>query len=210
MKKNLVEFVGTFFLVLTVGSTVVAPDDAGSLAPLAIAAVLTAMVYAGSPVSGAHYNPAVTMALLLRGRCKPSEAPGYVVAQCAGAAMIVAFLKGNPTVTPMQIEASRALVAEFLFTFALCFVVLNMGTSRGTGGNSFYGLAIGFIVLAGIYSVGAVSGAAFNPAVVLGGTFMGLFSASNIWVYLVANFAAAAAAAAFFRLAAPDGPESAG
>lgn len=213
MKKNLVEFVGTFFLVLTIGSTVVAPDDAGSLAPLAIAAVLTAMVYAGSHVSGAHYNPAVTVALYLRGKCKPSEVPGYVVAQCAGAAaaaMVVTFLKGDPVVTPMQIEASRALVAEFLFTFALCSVVLNMGTSQGTGGNSFYGLAIGSIVLAGVYSVRAVSGAAFNPAVVLGATFMGLFLTSNIWVYLVANFAAAVAAAAFFRLVAPNGPEPVG
>ncbi len=92
---------------------------------------------------------------------------------------------------------------------ALCFVVLNVATSRSTSGNSFYGLAIGFTVLAGAYSVGAVSGGAFNP-VALGATLMGLFSAANIWVYLVANFAAAIAAVVFFKLVAPDGPEPAG
>ena len=142
MKKYLVEFVGTFFLVLTIGSVVMAPNDVGALAPLAIGGVLMAMVFAGGHVSGAHYNPAVTLAVFLRGKCAASEVPGYVVAQCAGAAaaaMIVAFLKGNPAVTPMQIEATRALVAEFLFTFALCTVVLNVATSQGTSGNSFYG-----------------------------------------------------------------------
>lgn len=213
MKKYLVEFVGTFFLVLTIGSVVMAPNDAGALAPLAIGGVLMAMVFAGDHVSGAHYNPAVTLAVFLRGKCAASDLPGYVVAQCAGAAaaaMIVGFLKGNPAVTPMQIDAARAFVAEFLFTFALCSVVLNVATSRGTSGNSFYGLAIGFTVMAGAYSVGAVSGGAFNPAVALGATLMGLFSAANIWVYLVANFAAAVAAAVFFKLVAPEGPEPAG
>jgi aquaporin Z len=210
MKKYLVELFGTFFLVLTIGSTVMAPNDAGAMAPLAIGAVLMALVFAGGHVSGAHYNPAVTLAVFLRGKCAGAEVPGYIVAQCAGAAaaaIVVAFLKGNPTVTPMQIDVTRALVAEFLFTFALCSVVLNVATSKGTGGNSFYGLAIGFTVLAGAYSVGAVSGGAFNPAVALGATIMGLFNAANIWVYLLASVAAAGAAAAFFKLVAPDGSD---
>jgi len=213
MKKYSVEFVGTFFLVLTIGSAVMAPNDAGALAPLAIGGVLMAMVFAGGHVSGAHYNPAVTLAIFLRGKCAASDLPGYIVAQCAGAAaaaMIVGVLKGHPSVTPMEIDVSRALLAEFLFTFALCTVVLNVATSKGTSGNSFYGVAIGFTVMAGAFSVGAVSGGAFNPAVALGATLMGLFDATNIWVYLVANFAAAAAAAAFFKLVAPDGPEPAG
>jgi len=210
MKKYLVELFGTFFLVLTIGSVVMAPNDAGAMAPLAIGAVLMAIVFAGGHVSGAHYNPAVTLAVFLRGKCAASDVPGYILAQCAGAAaaaMVVVFLKGNPTVTPMQIDVTRALVAEFLFTFALCSVVLNVATSKGTSGNSFYGLAIGFTVLAGAYSVGAVSGGAFNPAVALGATLMGLFNAANIWVYLVANFAAAGAAAAFFKLVASEGPD---
>ena len=211
MKKYLMELVGTFFLVLTIGSVVIAPNDAGALAPLAIGAVLMAMVFAGGHVSGAHYNPAVTAAVFLRGKCAGSDVPFYIVAQCAGAAAAAAavtFLKGNPAVSPMQIDVGRALVAEFLYTFALCSVVLNVATSRGTSGNSFYGLAIGFTVLAGAYSVGAVSGAAFNPAVALGATLMGLFSVANIWVYLVATFAAAAAAAAFFKLVTDPEPAS--
>jgi aquaporin Z len=213
VKKYLVELFGTFFLVLTIGSTVVAPNDAGAMAPLAIGAVLIGVVFAGGHVSGAHYNPAVTLAVFLRGKCAASDVPGYIVAQCAGAvaaAMIVTFLKGNPAVTPMQIDVARALVAEFLFTFALCFVILNVAMSKGTSGNSFYGLAIGATVMAGAYSVGAVSGGAFNPAVALAATLMGVFNPANIWVYLVANFAAAAAAAAFFRLVAPDDPDRAG
>ena len=208
MKRYLVEFVGTFFLVLTIGCVVMAPNGAGALAPLAIGAALMVMVFTGGHVSGAHYNPAVTVAVFLRGKCAASDVPGYLVAQCAGAAaaaMIAAFLKGNPEVSPMQIDVTRALVAEFLYTFALCSTVLNVATARATSGNSFYGLAIGFTVMAGAYSVGAVSGGAFNPAVALGATLMGLFSAANIWVYLVANFAAAAAAAAFFKLVDPDG-----
>ena len=208
MKRYLVEFVGTFFLVLTIGCVVMAPNGAGALAPLAIGAALMVMVFTGGHVSGAHYNPAVTVAVFLRGKCAASDVPGYLVAQFAGAAaaaMIAAFLKGNPAVSPMQIDPTRALVAEFLYTFALCSTVLNVATARATSGNSFYGLAIGFTVMAGAYSVGAVSGGAFNPAVALGATLMGLFSAANIWVYLVANFAAAAAAAAFFKLVDPDG-----
>jgi aquaporin Z len=211
MKKYLVEFVGTFFLMLTIGSVVLAPNDAGAMAPLAIGAALMALVFAGGHVSGAHYNPAVTVAVFLRGKCGAGDVPGYIVAQCAGAAvaaLAVAFLKGGPAVSPIQIDLTRALVAEFLYTFALCSVVLNVATSRGTSGNSFYGLAIGFTVLAGAYSVGAVSGGAFNPAVALGAMLLGLFSAANIWVYLIANFAAAAAAAAFFKLIDADSAPS--
>ncbi|MGH9256541.1 MAG: aquaporin [Vicinamibacterales bacterium] len=202
MRKYLMEFVGTFFLMMTIGSTVVPPNDAGPMAPLAIGAMLMAMVFAGGHVSGAHYNPAVTLAVFLRGKAAASDIAGYIVAQCAGAAaaaLAVAVLKGNPAVTPLAVNPTHALLGEFFYTFALCTVVLNVATSRGTSGNSFYGLAIGFTVLAGAYAMGAVSGAAFNPAVALGATLLGLFAVSNVWIYLVANFAAAAAAAACFK-----------
>jgi aquaporin Z len=207
MRKYLVEFFGTFFLVFTIGTVVLAPNDAGTLAPLAVGAALMALVFAGAHVSGAHYNPAVTLAVYLRGKCGARDVPGYLVAQCAGAAaaaFAVMFLKGTAATGPMEIDVPRALVAEFLYTFALCSVVLNVATCKGTSGNSFYGLAIGCIVLAGAYSVGAISGAAFNPAVVLGATLMGMFSVANVWVYLVANFAAAAAAAAFVTVVDAD------
>jgi aquaporin Z len=209
MKKYLVEFIGTFFLVGTIGNVVLAPNDAGAMAPLAIGAILMVMVFMGGHVSGAHYNPAVTLGVYLRGKCSASDVPGYMVAQVAGAiaaAGVVMFLKGGASpLAPMQINVVHALVAEFIYTFALVSVVLNVATCRGTSGNSFYGLAIGFTVLAGAYSVGAVSGGAFNPAVAIGATILGLFAPANIWVYLVANFAAAAAAAAVFKFIDPEG-----
>ncbi len=95
----------------------------------------------------------------------------------------------------------KALLAEFLFTFALCYVVLNTATAKETEGNSYFGLAIGITVLAGAYAVGAVSGGAFNPAVALGISIMKLSQWANIWIYLVAGAAAAAAAALVFNVA---------
>lgn len=205
MAKYLVEFIGTFFLVLTIGCCILAPGDAGNLAPLAIGSVLMVMIFAGGHVSGAHYNPAVTLAVFLRGKCPASDVIPYMVAQVVGAAVaagIVLFLKDvpdQPAVEAMKPDILRALAAEFLFTFALCYVVLNVATAKGTSGNSFYGLAIGFTVLAGAFSVGAISGGAFNPAVAVGLTILGKSAVANIWIYLVANFAAAAAAAYWFQ-----------
>jgi aquaporin Z len=206
MNKYLVEFIGTFFLVLTIGSVVIEPG-AGQLAPLAIGSALMVMVFAGGHVSGGHYNPAVTLAVFLRGKCPAADVLPYMVAQAlagAAAAGIVLFLKQGPTVTPMEPDAARALLAELLFTFALCYVVLNVATAKGTSGNSFYGLAIGFTVLAGAYSVGAISGGAFNPAVAVGITVMGLSKLANIWIYLAANFAAAVLAALAFNFINPQ------
>lgn len=203
MKKYLVEFVGTFFLVLTIGMTVISPD-LGALAPLAIGSALMIMVYAGGHVSGGHYNPAVTVAVWLRGRCPASDVTGYIGAQVAGgalAAMTALALKGDPTITPANPDILRALVAEFLGTFALCYVVLNVATAKGTAGNSNYGIAIGFTVMTMAFAFGGISGGAFNPAVAVGITFMHLAKASNIWIYLVGNFAAAAVAASVFKFA---------
>ncbi|MBX3441741.1 MAG: aquaporin [Planctomyces sp.] len=200
--KYLVELIGTFFLVLTIGCTVINPDGAGPMAPLAIGAALMVMVYAGGHVSGAHYNPAVTLAVFLRGKCPAKDVPLYMIAQVVGAvaaAFTVLFLKVNPPLEPATPDAARALVAEFLFTFALAYVVLNVATAKGTSGNSFYGLAIGFTVLAGAYAVGPISGGAFNPAVAVGITAMGIAKVADIWIYLAADFAGAAAAAFAFR-----------
>src|SRR5262245_65403367 len=95
------------------------------------------------------------------------------------------------------------MVAEFLFTFALAWVILNVATAKGTSGNSFYGLAIGFTVLTGAFAVGDISGGVFNPAVAVGISVLGLSSWSNIWLYFVADLAAGAAAAAMFKLCNP-------
>src|SRR3954469_24144166 len=173
-RKLVVEFIGTFFLVFTVG---MASANAGNLAPLAIGSVLMVMVFAGGHVSGAHYNPAVSTAILIRGF------DFGTAAKVAG--------------------AGKMLIVEFLFTFALAYVVLNVATASGTEGNSFYGLAIGFTVTAGAYAVGAVSGAAFNPAVAVGAMVMGLLSWGDIWIYLLANLLGGAAAGAVFLYTQP-------
>ncbi|MGB2692449.1 MAG: aquaporin [Thermodesulfobacteriota bacterium] len=206
MSKYAVELIGTFFLVLTIGLVVIEPG-AGAFAPLAIGSVLMVMIYAGGHISGAHYNPAVTLAVWMRGRCAGTDVPGYMISQFAGgiiAAFAVFLIKGNVPVEVGVIATVPSLLAEFLFTFALCYVVLNVATSKRTDGNSFYGLAIGFTVLVGAYAVGSVSGGAFNPAVAVGIITMGLMDISSIWIFLVANFLGGIAAAVAFNALNPD------
>jgi len=206
MKKYLTELIGTFFLVFTVGMCVIKPDI-GGFAPLAIGSALMVMVYAGGHVSGGHYNPAVTLAVWLRGRCPAADVPGYMLAQVAGAlaaACAALYLKGNPTVTPQILSTMPALLAEFVGTFALAYVVLNVATAKSTAGNSNYGLAIGFTVATMAFAVGGISGGAFNPAVAVGITQMGLEKGANIWIFLAADFAAGALAAATFRFVNPE------
>ena len=188
--KYIYEFIGTFFLVFTVGMTVMNPNSAGLLAPLAIGSVLAVMIFAGGHVSGGHYNPAVSLAVFLRGKLSAQNLWIYWFVQLAAgiiAGYLTLYYKGFPSQAPIELDALKALIAEFLFTFALCYVVLNVALAKATKGNSFYGWAIGFTVLAGAYAVGSISGAAFNPAVALGVTVMGLSGWSNLWIFFLAN-----------------------
>jgi aquaporin Z len=207
MKKYLTEFIGTFFLVFTVGMTVIAPG-AGILAPIAIGSALMIMIYAGGHISGGHYNPAVTLAVWLRGKCPAIDVVPYWFSQIAGAliaSVITLKLKGDFVATPMDLMyVHHALIAEFVGTFALAYVVLNVATSKGTTGNSFYGLAIGFTVMVMAFAVGPISGGAFNPAVATGITIMHLAHASNIWIYIIGDLAGGAAAAVVFKYINPD------
>ena len=206
MKKYLVEFIGTFFLVFTIGSSVIAPG-AGALAPLAIGAALMVMIYAGGHVSGGHFNPAVTLAVWMRGKCPAPDVAPYWIAQLLGAALAawaMHFFKLPGAATVFAIGWKGALLAEFLFTFALAWVVLNTATAKATAGNPFYGLAIGMTVMAGAFAVGGVSGGAFNPAVAVGVTLMGLQTWSNLWIFLVGNFGGAAVAALTYKLVNGD------
>ncbi len=201
MNKYIVEFLGTFFLVFIFGMSVIEPG-LGAYAPLAIGSLLIVMIYAGEKRSGAHYNPAVTISLWLRGRFNKSIVPYYIGSQIiAGliAAFIVGFLKDQSPVTTINSSLLPIFLAELVFTFALCFVVLYVATSRKTEGNSYYGVAIGLTVIIGAYVVGSVSWGAFNPAVALGITVMGLSAAVKIWVYFVANLTGGIIAALIFR-----------
>jgi aquaporin Z len=201
VKRYLAEFIGTFFLVLTIGCTVLG-HGAGPLAPLAIGSALMVMIFSGGHISGGHFNPAVTLGVWLRGKCEGRDVAPYMLFQLIGAvlaALAVKFLKGEDRVAPLHPATVPALLGEFLFTFALVYVVLNVATAKGTSGNSFYGLAIGFTVLVGAFSVGDISGGAFNPAVAVGISVMGLSPWPNIWIYLVAESVAAAVAAGAFK-----------
>jgi len=205
MHKALVELIGTLFLVLVIGLTVIAPG-AGAMAPLAIGAILMVMVYAGGPISGGHYNPAVTLAVWLRGKCEAKDVPAYMGAQVLGAvlaALLVGVCARGRDVSALVPQVLLAFLVELLFTFALAFVVLNVATSKRSAGNSYFGLAIGFTVLAGAYAGGPISGGAFNPAVAIGITLMGLSAVGNLWIFLVANLAGGMLAALAFRLASP-------
>jgi aquaporin Z len=201
MNKYVTELIGTFFLVLTIGCTVIGAG-AGALAPLAIGSALMVMIFAGGHISGGHYNPAVTLGVWIRGKCDTKDALPYMIFQIVGAALaaeVVKFLKAGATVTPLKVAVGPSLVAEFLFTFALVYVVLNVATAKGTSGNSFYGLAIGMTVMTGAFAVGGISGGAFNPAVAVGISVMGISPWSNIWIYLLAELVGGAAAAITFK-----------
>jgi len=209
MKKYLVEFIGTFFLIFTIGCTVIAPG-AGAMAPLAIGASLMVMIFAGGHVSGGHFNPAVSLAARIRGKLSHADLIPYWLSQFAAAAVaawVVHFIKlpgSASAASAFPIGWKAALLVEFLFTFALAWVVLNTATAKGTAGNSFYGLAIGMTVMTGAYAVGGISGGAFNPAVAVGATIMGLNTWANLWVFLVGNFAGGAAAALTYKLVNGD------
>jgi len=201
MNKYLMELIGTFFLVLTVGLTVIAAPS-GVIAPLAIGSALMIMVFAGGHISGGHYNPAVSLGVWMRGNLATKDLAPYWISQLVGgllAAGAVAFLRAGVPVSALAPAVLPTLIAEFLFTFALVFVVLSTATAKANAGNSFFGLAIGFTVMVGAFAVGDISGAAFNPAVVLGISVLGLLSWTSIWMYLVSELLAGVAAAAAFQ-----------
>ena len=210
MKNLLTEFLGTFFLVLTIGLSVIGGSP---MAPFTIGAALMVMVYMGGHVSGAHYNPAVSLALAMRGAMEWSQLVPYWIAQILGslvAAFTVRFILGEtfaPAPAPTA-SVGAALLVEILFTFALALVVLNVATAKKVQSNSFYGLAIGFTVMVGAFAGGPVSGGAFNPAVGIGPTIVhamsGIGGYGSLWLYLVGPFLGAAIAAAAFKVQETD------
>ncbi|MCA9715440.1 MAG: aquaporin [Myxococcales bacterium] len=213
MHKYLVEFLGTFFLVLTIGVAGVL-GTAGAAAPLAIGAALMIMIYAGAVLSGAHYNPAVTLAIRLRGRVSAGDVAPYIGAQLLAAVLAAALIKGvfAPAVPAVPLKAftfpspSAAALSEFLFSFALVHVILHVGTSKRLEGNEFYGLAIALTVVAGSFTVGSLSLASFNPAVSMALLVLGVLPAGEAWAHFVPQLLAAVLAALTFAVLNPDDP----
>ncbi len=206
MKKLVTEFVGTFFLVFTIGMVVISGTPNGALA---IGAVLIGMVYLGGHVSGAHYNPAVSLAILVRGKMSLPGFVAYVLSQLLGsiaAASLVHVVTGKVFLVAPDPAAGivAPLAIEVLFTFALALVILNVAFSKSTAGNSYYGVAIGLTVFAGATVGGSISGGAFNPAVGTGpmivDALIGKGGFPDLWLYLVGPFSGSLLAAVVFGL----------
>jgi aquaporin Z len=206
MRAYITEFIGTFFLVLAVGLAG-GNQYAGALA---IGGMLMAMIFMGGHISGAHYNPAVTLAVFLRGKLAAKDFIPYWIAQIAAAilaAVLVRYVFLHPLVGEKPYPSANifpALLGEFLFTFALVLVILNVATAKGTSGNSFYGLAIGITIVGAAVAGGPISRGAFNPAVGAGLITMGV-PIQDLWLYIVGPLVGGAAAAAVFKVQNPDG-----
>jgi aquaporin Z len=186
MKKLFIELFGTYFLVLIIGLS--------SGNPIAVGFGLMVLVYCGAHISGAHYNPAVTLAMLVQKEISPLDSVKYFLSQTLGstlAALSICLMNTNMQVQPVLGDSIYPIFfSEIIFTFLLVFVILNVATHPNLKGNSFYGLAIGLTVMAGIFSVGPISGAVFNPAVSLGPSIIDIVTGNGIshyflWYYIV-------------------------
>src|SRR4029450_5767114 len=206
MRNLVTEFIGTFFLVFTVCPTVTGEVP---MAPLAIGCSLMVMVYMGGHISGGHYNPAVSLAVVLRGKMPGKDFIPYVVAQVLGAVVAaylssVIFGRTIPIAPSANASVMAALLVEILFTFALALVVLNTATHPALKGNSFYGLAIGFTIVVAAFAGGPISGGAFNPAVGIGPTIINAMAGggtwAHLWIYLIGPLAGGALAAMVYAM----------
>lgn len=201
MRRSVTELVGTFLLVFVVAMVVLSESP---MAPLAIGGAVAALVYAGYHVSGGHYNPAVTLAALVRGLMSGRDAASYCVAHLLGGALgaaTAAFLvpdSARPGLAFAGRALAAALVTEFVLTFALVWVVLHVATAPKNAGNSYYGLAIAAVVVAGVFAGAGTSGGVVNPAVAVALAVVGVLSWSSIWVFLLAQLTAAVVAARLF------------
>ena len=201
-QKLTTEFIGTFFLSLTI-CTAAVYGSAGDYAPFGIAATLMVMIYAGGHISGAHYNPAVTVSIYLRGACDKDEVLPYIASQviaAVSAAIVVENLLRPDELSPVAFElGTDAIVAELLFTFALAYVILNVATTESTSGNGYYGAAIALVVLAGAITVGSISLASFNPAVTSALIVSGKLTLADSWMHFVPQFVGAVMATYVYK-----------
>ena len=211
MRKYVTEFVGTFFLVLSIGLSVI---GGAALAPIAIGGTLMIMVFMGGHISGAHYNPAVSLAILIRGKMTTNDFVAYVVTQIV-AAFVAAWVAmtitgGSFAPTPSATAGTMAAVSvEVLYTFALALVVLNVAATKATANNSFYGLAIGFTIVCGAIAGGGISGGAYNPAVGIGPNVANMMlhggSLGHVWIYIVGPCVGSSLAALVHQVQNPQG-----
>jgi aquaporin Z len=206
MPRYLTEFLGTLFFVMTIGLAVATGNP---LAPLFIGSALMVVVYMGGSVSGAHYNPAVTLALFLRGKMRKADLVPYLAAQVLGATVgaYLSYMFLDRTFAPAPAATASigsAFLVELFYTCLLALVVLNCATRDATKGNSYFGLAIGFTIVIAAFAGGPISGGAFNPAVgtgsILINAFLGDGNLSYLWLYWLGPLAGGTLAAILFKL----------
>ena len=161
------------------------------------------MIYAGGHISGAHYNPAVTVSIYLRGACDKEEVFPYIASQviaAVSAALVVENLLFPDALSPVTADlGTDAVVAELLFTFALAYVILNVATTESTSGNGYYGAAIALVVLAGAITVGSISLASFNPAVTSALIVSGKLAIADSWMHFAPQFIGAVLATYVYK-----------
>ena len=172
MKKYSIEFLGTFFLLLI---------SALTENPIAIGLGLASLIYVGAHVSGAHYNPAVSIAMVIRGEINKTECFKYCIAQILGAiagSFIYFLITNNVFEIQPDSDTTRTqfLIAEFIFTFLLVITILFVGTHPKLKDNQFYGAAIGLTVIASQYSIAEISSSVLNPAISIGPAIFNIFS----------------------------------
>jgi aquaporin Z len=210
-----VEAIGTFFLVFTVGVAVL---SASPFALLGLGAVLVVMVHAGGQLAGGHYNPAVTLAMLMRRRVAPRDAIAHWIVQVGAGLLAAAVVReiadsAQVATSAAMTLAGRALVMAFvlelLFTFALCYAVLDVATSKRHSNNSYYGTALGFALLAGAFAVAAISGGAFEQEASLDAAATDMFAWPILPVYLIAQIFGGLAAGVTLLALDPTMDESA-
>lgn len=199
MKKYIVEFVATVIFIFTI--LTVSAIWSAVLIPMTVGICLATLIYMGGPISGAHYNPAVTLAALFRKKITLKQAVGYVIMQLLGAGVAYFIYTKWLNLTHAQVQLAPSLkavfVAEFLYTFTLVSTVLHTAMSKATAGNNYFGLAIGAVVMVGIASVGGISGGFFNPAVLLGLWLFGLPKLG--WMTILGAHISASICAAIFH-----------
>jgi len=209
--KYVAEIIGTYFLVLTIGCNVLT----GSLgAAISIGAVLVVMIYAVGPVSGGHLNPAVTLAVFLRGKINPHDTALYIACQMIGgfAAGVTYYAICGTTFVLAPVGRFHwfvAAAAEVLYTMALCYVVLNVATLSTKDPNNYFGVAIGFVVTAAALAIGSISGCSLNPAVSVGSlliTAIETGSGALVYfpLYFICPFLGAVLAFGLFVVVNPD------
>jgi aquaporin Z len=217
----IMEFIGTFFLTASISFNLINFLRSDSVfemqAALGIGTCLVAVVYAGGHLSGAHYNPSITISVWVSRRNKITtlDAAIYIVVQIFAAFLAGMFqwaiLSETFRITPASnVALLGAVVVEWFWTFLLDFVVLQTATTKPQAGNSFFGIAIGFTVLSGICSAGYVSGGALNPAILLGLNFSDAIAHGDItrleytWIYLIGGVLGGLSAGGLFHLTNRD------